>query len=156
MLRGALFNICQQEIEGANFLDLFAGSGVMGIEALSRGAKFVTFVDNDREAVRCIKKNIEQTEEEKNSLVIQSDVLQALERFIRQGYQYDIIYIDPPYEDKYTQLILEKLDEASLLKPGGLLFLEEAHKAKIHPEKLVKLTLIDTRAFGRSTLFRFQ
>ncbi len=156
LLRAALFNICQQDIDQSNFLDLFAGSGVMGIEAISRGAKFATFVDIDRESVRSIKKNIDNAALQDNTLVIQGDVLQVLDRLIRQECRYDIIYADPPYEDQYSNLVLKKIDQSSLIKSGGILFFEESKRAKLDFNSLTSLKLISQRAYGRSALFELQ
>jgi len=155
-LRETLFNICQQEIDGSTFLDLFAGSGAMGFEAISRGAKLAIFVDNDRNAVQCMRKNIETLELKENTVVIQGDVMQALERFIRQDRQFEIIYADPPYEDRYSNLLLQEIDRSKVLKPEGTFFLEEGSKVKLDIDSLTTLKLISKRVSGQSTLFEFK
>ena len=155
-LRETLYNICQHEIEGADFLDLFAGSGAMGFEALSRGAKSATFVELDRNAIQCIKKNVETLDVKENTSIVQGDVRQALERFIRQEKQFDIIYADPPYEDTYSNLLLHDIDSSNLLKSGGSFFLEESSRVKLELDSLKKLKLVSKRVSGRSTLLEFR
>jgi 16S rRNA (guanine966-N2)-methyltransferase len=155
-LRETLFNICQNDIEGAVFLDLFAGSGAMGFEALSRGASFATFVDNDRNAIQSIKKNVETLEVKKAVEVILGDVRQALERFIRLEKQFDIIYADPPYEDRYSALLLQEIDKSSLLKEGGTFFLEESSKIQLDYDTLTRLKLASKRVSGQSILLEFR
>jgi 16S rRNA (guanine(966)-N(2))-methyltransferase RsmD len=154
-LRETLFNICQQYIEGTVFLDLFAGSGAMGFEALSRGASFVTFVDNDRNAIQSIKKNIEMLGVKECTAVVQGDVLQALERFQRQEKRFDIIYADPPYEDRYSGLLLKEMDRSNLLNEGGTFFLEESSKIRLDVDSLTRLKMANKRVSGRSVLFEF-
>lgn len=128
----------------------------MGFEALSRGAQFATFVEIDRNAIHCIRRNIETLELKERSLVFQGDVRQALERFIRQEKQFDIIYADPPYEDRYSNLLLQEIDSSNLLNSGGTFFLEESSKAKLDFDSLKKIKLVSKRVSGMSTLFEFR
>ncbi len=95
--RQAVFNILQNEIEEADFLDLYAGSGSMGLEALSRGAKTATFIETDRKAISCIKENMKLLEVESVCTLISYDVILALKKWIKSGVSFDIIYADPPY-----------------------------------------------------------
>lgn len=166
-LREALFNICQGEIEGACFLDLFAGSGAMGLEALSRGAVKATFVDNSKESIRCIRTNIEALDLEKSCNVIYGDVFNSIKDLAKAGQTFDLIYADPPYEtyasDKdgkksYSARVVEILEGLiaegkPLLKPGGSLFIEDAAGILLEGEKASgHLVLHDTRKMGRSAL----
>lgn len=165
-LREALFNICQTYIDDCRFLDLFAGSGAMGLEAISRGAKSATFVDNSKESIRCIQSNIGAIKEEKKTDVIYGNVYDAVAKLAKQGRHYDIIYADPPYDIKsetaegsisYSLRVLKVIDEmlgteASLLAPGGTLFLEDAAGALPENEPLQHLTLKSARRMGRSAL----
>ncbi len=163
-LREALFNICQTYVEGADFLDLFAGSGAMGLEALSRGARSATFVDNSQEAVRCIKRNIAALKAEDDCTVLFGQVLSLLKLFERQGKVYDLIYVDPPYNTSieiageiylYSESIIHQIDKSSLLISGGTLFVEEDAR---HPPKIATdhLILKDSRKFGHSLLQRYE
>lgn len=165
-LREALFNICQGYIEGCRFLDLFAGSGAMGLEAMSRGARIVTFIDDSKESIRCIQANVRTFNEEKRANIIYGDVFNTLNKIAKQGLQYDIIYADPPYDlisaSEYGQLsysmrLLKMIDEMvkkneHLLAPGGVLFLEDAVSALTKNEPLENLILKSSRQMGRSAL----
>ncbi len=146
-LREAVFNICQQSIENATFLDLCAGSGAMGLEALSRGARHATFVDSSRTAITCIKKNIATLKVESQTTVYLTDALKALHKF---DTTFDIIYLDPPYGLGLSLPILTFLDSHPLLNPGGTLFIEEAN-LKLPP--LTTLTLKSARSIGPAQLF---
>lgn len=151
MLREAIFNICQNEIENASFLDLFAGSGAMGLEALSRGAARATFVEKNREAVRCIRENIQTLQVEAKTTLLSLDVHKAIERL--KGARFDLIYIDPPYDLTFP---LEQL--IPLLQPHALLFLEERYEPKKNRPlpSTPHLILQSTRRFGIALLSIFR
>ena len=166
-LREALFNICQSEVSGSSFLDLFSGSGAMGLEALSRGAKQVTFVDNNKESIQSIQVNIKSFGIEKESLVIEGDVFSIIKKLAKQQKKFDIIYVDPPYESflnvdgkkiSYsTQVILhlEELIEVknSILTKEGILFIEDSLKAlSLDKDSYKHLILSKSRSMGRSVL----
>lgn len=156
-LREALFNICQHEIEGANFLDLFAGSGAMGLEALSRGAKHATFIESDRTASSMIRDNLKSLMLESEATVFQGDVLRFLERFGVEGRQFSLIFADPPYAKQQEGLslshqLLKIVDENKLIIAGGRLFIEEAAEAAPPTDRLKHLQLKDVRRYGRSVL----
>src|ERR1700722_17104404 len=108
-LKATLFNILQSEIEGAYFLDLFAGIGGMGVEALSRGAKGVTFVEKERKAMEEIKANCVLVKEEENVEMLLMDVFSALKWLEKKGEQFDIIFADPPYGTREKSLSDEVL-----------------------------------------------
>lgn len=160
-LREALFNILQNEIEGATFLDLFAGSGAVGLEAISRGAKHATFVEESRESAMAIKKNIGILQAEEATTVISEDALRALSLFKRRKKSFDIIFVDPPYgqEDEAAPIslrVLKAIDSMSLLAKGGLLFIEESKKISLAEVPLETLTLKNWRTSGKSALYQFQ
>lgn len=164
-LRETLFNICQGYIEGVRFLDLFAGSGAIGIEALSRGAVSSTFVDSSKESIRCIKLNLLALNEENSAKVILGDVFAVLQNLIKNGQQFDIIFADPPYEKtyvdageviNYSSKILACVDASSLLSPGGSLFIEDASTFTPEIQKLPSLKFISARSTGRSSLHQFR
>lgn len=155
-LREALFNICQHDIEGARFLDLFAGSGAMGIEALSRGAKMAVFVDNDRSSIQCIQANLRDLELADSARVVKGDVLAQLPKL----GSYDLIYVDPPYSEKnesisYSAEVLKIIDRSQLLNPDGILFIEDSKMWDPDLESLEKLELKSARKIGRSMLHQF-
>ena len=147
MLREAIFNICQNEIAGARFLDLFAGSGAMGLEAISRGAAHSTFVEQNRQAIMCIKENITMLKVEPQTKVIPTDAARAITLLANQ--QFDLIYIDPPYD-----MLFDFAPVAPLLAPNGTLFIEGRHNPKQQhkPVELPGLRHKDTRKFGIALL----
>lgn len=165
-LREALFNICQHHIEGCHFLDLFAGSGAMGLEALSRGAKHATLIDNNRESIRCIQANVRTLKEEAHADIIYGDVFDMLPKLSKQGRQYDIIYVDPPYENMsqtaegalfHSARILKILDDylqnnIHLLSSEGIVFIEESGHVSLENIHLSSLNLKNTRRVGYASL----
>ena len=135
-----LFNIIQADVPGSVFLDLCAGSGAIGIEALSRGAKRAYFVENGREACACIQKNLHTTHFEDEAVLLKQDALSAL-RHIHEK-EVDLIYVDPPYESqtvKYvtdnTLIIVESSLNTDFSYLGGIgleLVREKDYKANRH------------------------
>ena len=96
-IKETLFNIIQDDIYGCRFLDLFSGSGGIGIEALSRGAKEAFFVERHKTAAACIRENLEKTHLEKQAVLLCADVFEALRRLSAKEAAMDIIFMDPPY-----------------------------------------------------------
>lgn len=125
-IKETLFNILQWDIAGCRFLDLFSGSGGIAIEALSRGAKEAVMVEKDREAVRCIKQNVQHTKMDDRSRVMPMDVMQALRRLEQAGQPFDIIFMDPPYHLDLEERIVPYLLQSSLVKVGFLFIVETA------------------------------
>lgn len=168
-LREALFNICHSSLEGSLFLDLFAGSGAMGFEALSRGAKHATFVDNSRESVSCIQSNMTALGLGPNCDVIYGDVFDSMKKLTKKGKSFDLIYADPPYDamiegiegkNSLSTQVLKVLDDLielklPLLKPEGSLFLEDALDSIPEAKAYKHLELKDNRSMGRSALQRW-
>lgn len=146
-VRGSVFDILQNQIQDAKFLDLFAGSGAMGIEAVSRGAKQATFVEKDRKAAFCIRENLQTCRVE--AKVFQTDCENAIKRFADKKERFDIIYVDPPYTLP-IESILENLP--SILEENGLILLEQSKKTKILAPKLQQ---VDERNFGDTTIYFF-
>ena len=130
-LRETLFNVIAPRIEGARFLDLCAGSGAVGIEALSRGAGYVTFVDKSRKMCGLVEANLDLCGvPEELTEVVMSDAADFLRRAAARDSQgWDIVFFDPPYAMDYLP-VLEAFGAASssLLKEGGLLVAEHHHK----------------------------
>lgn len=153
MVREALFNICQNRIEGARFLDLFAGSGAVGFEALSRGATSVCFAENHRNASQCIRENIAQLKVEARTTFYPADYRIALKNLQKKGEQFDLIYIDPPYH-KPVEPILEELIEFSVIKPEGLVFVEQ-RSLHAKPYASPHFKCLDSRRFGEALLQQY-
>lgn len=148
-LRETVFNICQQDIEDARFLDLFAGSGAMGLEALSRGAAHATFVELGRPSLAAIKRNIELLGEEEQATVILGDVNAQIP--LLKG-PFDLIYADPPYGKGLGAQVLHTIDKNLLLAENGTLFIEDSF---LEEPPLENLILKQKRQIGRATLFEY-
>lgn len=154
MLREAVFNICQHVVDGARVLDLFAGSGAMGFEALSRGAAHVVFVENNRFALSCIRENIALLQLENTCSLLKMDALSALKRL---KDPFDLIYVDPPYDSNISPY-LEIINSKKLLSSEGILFIEERYdpKRQSKPYAPVGFFLIDSRRFGAALIHQFK
>jgi len=120
-VKEALFSIINFDIPGARVLDLFGGTGQLGIEALSRGAKSATFVDAGDAACRLIKENLRRTKLEGDGKVIRSDYMDYLKRCREQ---YDIIFLDPPYAEVFLENSLKQIAEIDILQSGGIIVAE--------------------------------
>lgn len=163
-LRESLFNICQHEIPGARFLDLFAGSGAMGLEALSRGASHAVFIDNSKESIRCIQSNVRMLGVEKNVEILYGDVLELLQQLVQRRSVYDLIYADPPYGEvaekhsfPLSLRVREFLDRhPQLLVDDGSLFIEDAVGVVVAQEQSHHLYLKNERKIGRSALYHYK
>ena len=123
-IKETLFNILQPRIQGARFLDLFAGSGAMGIEALSRGAAEAVFVEKSRPVCAVIEENLTRTHLREKARLLQSDVLGALRRLEGERRSFDIIFMDPPYDSGGEETVLKALSEGSLLAPEAVIICE--------------------------------
>ena len=124
IIKETLFNIIQGDVPGSVFLDLCVGSGAIGIEALSRGAKKAYFVENGREACACIQKNLHTTHFEEEAILLKQDVLSAL-RHIHEK-EVDIIYVDPPYEAQTVHDILHALAAERFVTENTLIIVESS------------------------------
>ena len=121
----AIFSSLQFELEGRRVLDLFAGSGQMGLEAVSRGAAHAVLVDQSKDAVKVIQKNAEKTRLSEDCTIICSDFAEFLRQ--RRGKEpFDMVFIDPPYAMRACKAAVEALLENRLLKPHGIIVLESA------------------------------
>ena len=136
-LRGTLFNILAPRLDGARVLDAYAGTGAVGIEALSRGAAHVTFIEQDRRAAALIAGNLEKCRIADGYAIIGSTVLQGVER-LRGEPVFDVILLDPPYASD-IQDVLQQLGE--IVKPDGVVVLEHARKSAppVAPGRLTRV-----------------
>ena len=162
-LREALFNICQNRIDGSRFLDLFAGSGAMGFEALSRGAHSAAFIDAHKEAIQCIEANAATLQVQSQIQVFRGEAIATLARLEKEGEAFDIIYADPPYQTRdprtsmvYSEQIIHWVDTHGLLRPDGVLFIEEDFRFQPHMDQLTSLVLKDSRRFGQAALQQYR
>ena len=120
-VKEALFSIIQFEMPAARVLDLFGGTGQLGIEALSRDAKSAVFVDEREDACRLIRENLRRTKLEQNAKVIRSDYMAYLKRC---KDQFDIIILDPPYAEVFLENSLKMITEIDILQTGGIIVTE--------------------------------
>ncbi|MBQ3513591.1 MAG: 16S rRNA (guanine(966)-N(2))-methyltransferase RsmD [Lachnospiraceae bacterium] len=143
-----LFNVIGSNLYGIAFLDLFSGSGAIGIEALSRGAKKAYFVEENKKAVECIRKNLHHTKLEEDAVVLQQDVFVALDSLLKNKTSLDIIFMDPPYGKELEKKVLLKLNEAEDLDEDMMIVVEsdlqtefsylEQTKFEVYKEKRYK------------------
>lgn len=151
-IKESLFNILTPDIEGADFLDLFAGSGSVGIEALSRGARQAVLVDNSRKAARVIAANVKKCDFQQHAEVRIDDVMSAIKKLEREGRQFDIIYVDPPFTNPAIfSEVMAVLDTADILSSQGKMMIR-SHRKKDMPERLEQLERYRIKEYGESVL----
>lgn len=151
-LRETLFNILAPQIKDSRFLDLCAGSGAVGIEALSRGASHVTFVDQSRPACSAIQVNLDTIGITNEATIINKDAVSAMKHLTGR---FDIIFFDPPYESDVYDRVLGELGESDLPAPDTIVVVE--HRAKRPPEQTFgRLEIFRTVKQGDSSLAFFQ
>ncbi len=131
-LRETLFNILAPRIEGSRFLDICAGSGAVGLEALSRGAGAATFIDNSRRACSVIEANLQTLGIKREATVINRDAFTALKRLADEAKQFDIVFLDPPYASGIYDTLMHELATTALLSNDSIVIVE--HRAKTPPE----------------------
>jgi len=148
-VKESLFGILTPLLYGSRALDLFSGSGSLGIEALSRGAKEVVFNDSSRESVELLKKNLKTLGIE-GQRVMNMDYVTALNSL---GGRFDIIFLDPPYREKYEESALSIIDERSLLSSGGVIAYEKDKEVNFVPAGLEKY---DVRRYGKAIITFFR
>ena len=153
-MRESIFNILAERVVGARVLDLFAGTGSPGIEALSRGAAACTFVEKERICLAALRVNLERTHLADRATVITRDAFRCLAALAKTGAAFDLIFVDPPYrmtdsvtpgDDVYE--LLCRLAEAGLFGDGCTLSLEHSHRSAV-ADSIGPLARFDTRRFG--------
>jgi 16S rRNA (guanine966-N2)-methyltransferase len=151
-VRGALFNMLMPEIEDAVFLDLFAGTGANGIEALSRGAASCVFVDNDGEAQKIIRENLFHTGLARQARCLPLALPADMGRITGT---YDIIFADPPYHNDYYAALLEGIVQHKLLHPDGVIVLEHDRREDL-PENIAGLERTRFKHYGDAALSAYR
>lgn len=155
-VKKSLFDILRPRLEGARFLDLFAGSGAVGIEALSRGAASVTFVDRNPNCLSIIRQNLSRLQLFSKARLVRADVVRQLHTV---GGDFDLIFMGPPYHDErwtalhLTEPTLRAIQLAKALRPGGLVVSQ--HHAKENPVQLKGWTLQRQENYGDTRLSFF-
>ena len=123
-IKETLFNMLNPYIADCSFLDLFSGSGAIGIEALSRGASQALLVEQDREALICLKDNLKATRFTNEARLLESDVFFALKRLETEGKSFDLIFMDPPYNKELEKKVLEVLANSCLADEDTIIIVE--------------------------------
>lgn len=142
----AMFSSIQFDIEGAKVLDLFAGSGQLGIEALSRGAESAVFVDRNKQAVEIIKKNLVSTGLAKKSIVLNTD---ADTYVTTTKEKFSFVFLDPPYDKGFLQRLLPLVENVVL--PGGAIICEHPYGEEL-PEELENMKIYRTYRYGKTAV----
>lgn len=147
-VKEALFSIINFEIPGAKVLDLFGGTGQLGIEALSRGAKSAMFVDAREEACKLIRENLKRTKLEQDAAVVRSDYLDYLGRCREQ---FNIIFLDPPYAEVFLENSLNRITEIDILQSNGIIVTERPLGKEL-PWELAGYTRSRDYKYGKTLL----
>jgi len=153
-IREALFDIIGTKIIGAEFLDLFAGSGAVGIEAISRGAKNVIFVEKNRKAIILIKNNLSKIYQNDFSNIIQIDYLQAINILNFKQKKFDIIFLDPPYNRNYALNTLHIIDQSNIAKEGCIIIVQHPFHTEVKSD-FRKLLFTKEKKYGKSKVTFF-
>ncbi len=150
-----IFNFIYDAVKNVNVLDLFAGTGSLAIEALSRGASSATLIDNSAEAVRLIYKNVKLTNFLSKCKIIRKDVFRFLKIDHQSQIKYGLIFADPPYSNKMYQKLIEAIDNGNILAEGGLFVLEHSFREKPKNDN-ASLLIRTQKTLGDSAITIFQ
>ncbi len=157
-VKEAVFSAIQFDLEGRSFLDLFAGSGQMGLEALSRGARCATFIDASPDAMAVIKENAKRTGFFESSHFLVSDYRNYIRKAAGRD-AFDIVFIDPPYAERCAGEAIERLIKASLIKGGALVITESEEEDVFEGREDVRarFDVVKSKKYGRAyiTILRF-
>lgn len=147
IVKEAIFNKIAEHVQGSSFLDLFAGTGAMAFEAISRGAQRAVLIEKDPIGIRIIIENINQLEISNQCRAYKNEVLRAIAILARKGEQFDIIFLDPPYEATYALETITALSETNLLSSHGIIICEH-HRREALPEQIGKLVQWGEKEYG--------
>ncbi|UCB51800.1 MAG: 16S rRNA (guanine(966)-N(2))-methyltransferase RsmD [Candidatus Zixiibacteriota bacterium] len=147
-VKESIFNVLRREVAGKRVLDIFAGAGTLGIEALSRGAESATFVDASRQGISILKKNLHDLDLEGRSTILRWDGLKALGKLQER---FHLIFADPPYLKGLVQKIVDSVAQSEVLQENGLLVLEHHKKEKLSfPQE--SLSVLKQKRFGDTVI----
>lgn len=150
-VKESLFNIIQNDIEDSTVLDLFSGSGAIGLEFLSRGAKRAVLCDSSKDAIKIIKQNVQKTHFEEKVEVYNMEFTKLVERL--QNQKFDIICIDPPYATDFRKISLEKIIEYELVNENTKIIVETDDETRILNQiEKMDVEITDKRKYGRATI----
>ncbi len=147
-VREAIFNILSRKVQSVSALDLFAGSGALGIEALSRGARFVVFMDEDPKTLSIVQKNLQRCRLEDRSKVIRWDLRRNLYCLSDFPDVFELVFMDPPYHQGAVSPVLRGLDESRALRKGAKVVVEHGFR-ELLPE-LSRFPVTDRRKYGKT------
>lgn len=150
-VREALFDILGISINETCVLDLFAGTGAVGIEALSRGAREVIFIEKELKCIKIIRKNLEKTGNNQNAIIYKIDFLSGLKLLVKKNYLLDYIFLDPPYNRGLVNISLLEIAKLPLLKHNSLVIAQHHKKEKVM-ENINRLRFYDQRRYGECHL----
>jgi 16S rRNA (guanine966-N2)-methyltransferase len=154
-LREAIFNLLGS-LEGNTFLDLFSGSGSVGLEAASRGAKEIYFIEKDKRLAGIIEKNVQNCHLDKNFFVMAGDIENGLRDLFRKKIKFDIIFADPPYNRSLVATTLNLLKKYQILKEEGFIVIQHSFKENYTEFPVDNLNLADQRKYGENALTFFK
>ncbi|WML43587.1 16S rRNA (guanine(966)-N(2))-methyltransferase RsmD [Neobacillus sp. PS3-40] len=146
-VKEAMFNMIGPYFDGGMGLDLFAGSGGLGLEALSRGLEKVIFIDREVKAIQTIHENIKACHFEEKTEVFRNDADRALKALIKREIKFDFIFLDPPYKKQQLVSLMQKIDEHSLLHNNGIILCEHSHDVDL-PQEVGRFSLIRHEKYG--------
>ena len=148
-----LFNIINFDLEDAVVLDLFAGSGALGLEAISRGAKKVFLCEKNRNAANIVEKNIEKTKFQDQAMLIRNDFEKAISFIEQLNEKIDVVFIDPPYKTDLIKKSLEKILDSDILNDDFIIIAETDEPERILKDiNILNINVFDTRKYGRVSL----
>jgi len=155
LVKESIFNIIHHSkkfninIEGSNILDLFSGVGSFGIEALSRGAQYVKFIENYNDVLPILKKNIEKINQKKKSEIIEKNIFNEID-FKEIDQKFDIIFLDPPFKEKNINILIDKIYKSKILKETGIMII---HRHSKENEVLIpEFQIIEEKKYGVSKI----
>lgn len=153
-VKEALFSKINMELPESTVLDLFAGSGALGLEAVSRGATKCYLVDNSGKAIKIIKQNVIKTHFEDKAIVLQEEYKSALQIFKNENIKFHFVFIDPPYKTDYAVQATKIILESNLLDNTGEIIIETDIENEVIEElrKILSCNIVDTKKYGRVTL----
>ncbi len=156
-IKESFFNIISPDLYDASFLDLFSGSGGIGIEALSRGASYAVFVDNSQKSIDVIKDNLIRSRLNDKAKVMKDNVLSAIAALGTEGKKFDIIFMDPPYGKGLTEAVLQAIVNACILCDGGYIVAEQSvDEAELNIDGLSVYRIKDYKRTTKMTFLKLR
>ncbi|QFT88752.1 Ribosomal RNA small subunit methyltransferase D [Bacillus sp. THAF10] len=150
-VKEAVFNIIGPYFDGGVALDLFGGSGSLGIEAVSRGIEKVIFVDKDGKAIQTIKQNVASFEMENQVEIYRNDAKRALNALKKRDIQFDLILLDPPYKKHHLEELLHIIHDCKLLAPSGIIMAEHSNEVVLQ-DNMDELTRVRQENYGLTVI----